>query len=220
MPKEVRDALTAAKVRQEKRPGRFADGNGLYLHVSETGARWWIWRGTIHARRRELGMGSVQLIPLAEAREIARTWRRIARAGGDPVIERDKDKRKTLTFADATRQVWSEQIKPHAKNPKHSAQWFKTLEVYTFPTIGSRPVHAIRQADILRILAPIWTLKPETARRVPRDCPPRGKLRRPAGGPAAADSASRTPRSTCTAASAPTSTTPSTATSCGPSRSR
>ena len=55
MPKEVRDALTAAKVRQEQRPGRYADGNGLYLHVSETGARWWVWRGTVH------GYGQVTL---------------------------------------------------------------------------------------------------------------------------------------------------------------
>ena len=53
MPKEVHNALTPAKVRQEKRRGRYADGNGLYLHVSETGARWWLWRGTVHGTRCE-----------------------------------------------------------------------------------------------------------------------------------------------------------------------
>ncbi len=58
MPVQINTALTAARVKQEKRPGRYADGNGLYLHVSETGARWWIWRGTVHGRRRELGMGA------------------------------------------------------------------------------------------------------------------------------------------------------------------
>ncbi len=166
MPKEVRDALTAAKVRQEQRPGRYADGNGLYLHVSETGARWWIWRGTVHGKRRERGMGSARLVSLVEAREIARTWRRIARDGGDPAVERDRNKRKSLTFEDATRQVWSEQIAPNARNPKHRQQWLNTLRDHAFPVIGSLPVHAIRQADILRILAPIWTEKPETARRV------------------------------------------------------
>ena len=164
MPKEVRDALTATKVRQERRPGRYADGNGLYLHVSETGARWWIWRGTIHGRRRELGLGSVQLIPLVEAREIARTWRRIARAGGDPVVERDKDKRRSLTFEEAARKVHAKQIEPNARNPKYRKQWLSGLEAHAFPTIGAKPVHAIRQADILRILAPIWTEKPYTAR--------------------------------------------------------
>jgi len=166
MPKEVRDALTAARVRQEKRPGRYADGNGLYLHVSETGARWWLWRGTIHGRRRERGMGSARLISLAEARETARAWRRIARAGGDPAAERDKGKRESLTFEDAARRVWAEQIEPNARNPKHRKQWLNTLRDYAFPTIGSLPVHAIKQADILRILSPIWTEKPETARRI------------------------------------------------------
>jgi integrase len=166
MPKQINAALTATRVKQEKRPGRFADGNGLYLHVSETGARWWLWRGTVHGRRRELGIGGVQLIPLAEAREIARTWRRIARDGGDPVLERDKGKRQALLFEEAARKVWAEQIAPNLKNPKHSAQWLKTLQVYAFPRIGSRSVHTVTQSDILSVLAPIWTEKPSTARRV------------------------------------------------------
>ncbi len=166
MPKEVHNALTPAKVRQEKRPGRFADGLGLYLHVSESGARWWIWRGTVHGRRCERGMGSARLVSLAEAREIARTWRRIARAGGDPKAERDKGKRESLTFEEAARKVHAEQIEPNARNPKHRRQWLNTLRDYAYPTIGSLPVHAIKQADILRILAPIWTEKPETARRI------------------------------------------------------
>ena len=166
MPKEVRDALTATKVRQEKRPGRYADGNGIYLHVSDTGARWWLWRGTVHGTRCERGMGSARLLSLAEAREIARSWRRIARAGGDPKEDRDKGKRQSLTFEDAARRVWSEQIEPNSRSPKHRAQWFKTLQVYAFPRIGSCPVHAVTQADILGILAPIWTEKPETARRI------------------------------------------------------
>ena len=166
MPKEVFNAITPAKARQEKVPGRYADGNGLYLVVSDSGARWWIWRGTVHGRRREIGMGSARLVSLAEAREIARTWRRIARAGGDPVAERDKGKRESLTFEAAARRVWVDQIEPNARSPKHRAQWFKTLQVYAFPRIGSRSVHAVTQADILGILAPIWTEKPETARRI------------------------------------------------------
>jgi len=166
MPKEVYNALTAAGVRQKKVPGRYADGAGLYLVVSETGARWWQWRGTVHGRRREIGMGSARLIPLAEAREIAIAWRRIARAGGDPAEERDKGKLGKMTFESAARKVWAEQIEPHGRNAKHRAQWISTLEAYAFPRIGSRPVHAVTQADILRVLAPIWTEKPATARRI------------------------------------------------------
>jgi integrase len=111
-------------------------------------------------------MGSARLLSLAEAREIARTWRRIARDGGDPAVVRDKAKRQSLTFEDAARRVWSEQIEPNVRNAKHRQQWISTLRDHAFPHIGTKSVHAIRQADILRILAPIWTEKPETARRI------------------------------------------------------
>ena len=84
----------------------------------------------------------------------------------DPVLERDKGKRQALLFEEAAMKVWTEQIAPNLKNPKHIAQWLKTLQVYAFPRIGSRPVHTVTQSDILSVLAPIWTEKPSVARRV------------------------------------------------------
>ena len=166
MPREVHEGLTALRVKREKKPGRYADGNGLYLHVSETGARWWLWRGTVHGRRREIGMGSARLVSLTEARDIARSWRRIARADGDPVAERDKAKLGKLTFDAAARQVHAEQIETRGRSAKYRQQWLTTLEVHAFPLIGSLPIHAVTQADILRVLAPIWTDMPTTARLV------------------------------------------------------
>lgn len=166
MPKLVHNALSAVAVRSETRPGRHADGAGLYLVVSETGARQWLWRGVVHGRRRDIGMGSATLVPLKDAREIARRWQRIAREGGDPAAERDRERRKSLTFAEAARGFHAEHIEPNNRNAKHNAQWLRTLEAAAFPVIGSLPVHAVRQADVLRVLAPIWTETPETARRV------------------------------------------------------
>ena len=84
MPKEVHNQLTAITVKNETRPGRHADGSGLYLVVSDTGAKQWLWRGVVHGRRRDIGMGSAGLVPLRDAPETARSWRRIAREGGDP----------------------------------------------------------------------------------------------------------------------------------------
>jgi integrase len=147
-------------------PGRHADGNGLYLEVDPTGSRRWVLRVVVHGRRRDLGLGSAALIPLAYARELAARLRKVARAGGDPVAERDRDKRTSLTFAEAARTVHRDNVVPNAKNAKHCAQWITTLETYAFLVIGSKPVHLVDQADILRVLAPIWTEKPETARRV------------------------------------------------------
>jgi integrase len=157
--------LTVPNVRRLG-PGRYADGNGLYLEVESSGARRWLLRAVVHGRRRDIGLGSAILVPLAEARELAARLRRVARSGGDPIAERDKDKRKSLTFAEAARLVHEGNIMPNNKNEKHRRQWITTLSTYAFPSIGSKPVHAVDQADILRVLGPIWMEKPETARRV------------------------------------------------------
>lgn len=160
-----RNRLTAAMV-TKLRPGRYADGGGLYLEVKETGARRWFLRVMVHGRRKDVGLGACSLVGLAEARDLARELRRVAKAGGDPVAHRDRAKRTSMSFEEAARRVHAEQILPHARNAKHAAQWINTLRDYAFPVLGARPVHAVEQSDILRVLAPIWTDKPETARRV------------------------------------------------------
>ena len=81
-------ALTAAKVRALSKPGRYADGNGLYLIVDPTGAKRWVLRTVVRGRRRDLGLGGVLTVSLAEAREEATAMRKVARAGGDPTAER------------------------------------------------------------------------------------------------------------------------------------
>ena len=167
MPKEVHNALTPARVRQEKKPGRYADGNGLYLVVSDKGGRWWEWRGVVRGRGRVIrGVGPARVIPLVDARETARQWRAMAREGVDPKVERDKARRESLSFEDAARKVHADQVEPHNRNAKHRAQWINTLSTYAFPVIGPLPVEAVTQSDLLKVLAPIWTEKPETARRV------------------------------------------------------
>ena len=52
------------------------------------------------------------------------------------------------------------------RNAKHAAQWEATLATYAFPIIGDMAVDAIGVPDVLRVLQPIWTTKPETAARV------------------------------------------------------
>ena len=80
-------ALSAAFLRAAP-PGRHADGNGLFLFVQPSGTRSWIQRLVVRGRRRELGLGSVALVPLAEAREKALANRKLARQGGDPLAEK------------------------------------------------------------------------------------------------------------------------------------
>jgi integrase len=160
---ENRLTTPAIKVAQ---PGRHADGGGLYLEVDANGAKRWFLRTTVRGRRKDIGLGGLSYVGLAEAREKARALRKVARDGGDPVAERDKDKRRSITFEEAARKVHAEHIEPVNRNAKANAQWLSTLEAYVIPKMGKRPVFAIDQADVLRALGPIWIEKPETARRV------------------------------------------------------
>lgn len=158
-------ALTAAKVRAIGKPGRYADGGGLYLEVDSSGAKRWFLRTMVQGRRCHIGLGGLSVVSLAEAREAALAMRKVAKAGGDPVADRRKAKRVVPTFEEAAREVHQDHA-PAWKNAKHGQQWINTLRDYAFPIIGNRRVDQIDSADILKVLSPIWLAKPETARRV------------------------------------------------------
>ena len=156
--------LTAVGVKRKK-PGKYADGNGLYLVVDDSGARRWILRTVVKGKRRDIGLGSVALVGLAEARDEAAQLRRIARAGGDPVADRHRRVRHVPTFAETARQVHTLHTKT-LRNARHRASWISSLEADIFPVFGDRPVDQIDTADVLKVLTPIWTTKAETARRI------------------------------------------------------
>lgn len=83
MPRLKRNALSARMVRQAD-PGSHVDGNGLMLRVRASGTRSWVQRLIVHGRRVGIGLGSTDLVPLAEARRAAADNRAVARTGGDP----------------------------------------------------------------------------------------------------------------------------------------
>ncbi len=156
--------LSAALVRSVKEPGFYGDGNGLYLKVDSNGAKRWVQRLVIHSRRRDIALGSVGIVSLAEARELALQFRKIARNGGDPIAAR-KAQSAIPTFKQAAEKVHDLYL-PSWRNAKHGKQWLATLEEYVFPYFGSKRVDAVTSADVLAALTPIWNSLPETARRV------------------------------------------------------
>lgn len=157
-------ALTALTVKNASKPGKYFDGHGLYLRVDANGSRFWVQRIVIRGKRSELGLGSAALVTLAEARTAAIENRKLARAGGDP-LQAKREANAMLTFEEAARKV-HELHKPTWKNEKHAAQFLSTLETYTFPKLGKLKVAEVGTADVLAVLMPFWTEKPETARRV------------------------------------------------------
>lgn len=153
------------KVRQVQQPGRYADGNGLYLVVDPSGAKRWMLRTIVQGKRRDIGLGGLSLVSLTEARDKAIEYRKLARSGGDPIAAKRSAQRTVPTFRVAAEKVHAEH-KPTWRNAKHGQQWLKTLEQYAYPEIGDKRVDQIDTPDILRVLSPIWLTKAETARRV------------------------------------------------------
>lgn len=157
--------LTALQIRNLKEPGRYSDGGGLSLLLSTSLKGYWVLRATVKGRRRDIGLGTSDLMSLKEAREISLDMRRDIQRGIDPIAERQKDEIKIPTFAEAAKKVHIEQ-KAGWKNGKHQEQWITTLEKYAFPILGKRLVDDIEGPLVRECLLPIWLKKPETARRV------------------------------------------------------
>lgn len=151
---------------KKAQPGRHTDGGGLYLVVDKTGASRWLLRIVVQGRRRDFGLGSTSAVSLAEAREHADRFRRIARTGGDPLDDRETASRMFVTFDELARQVHETRVKETSRNGKHVNQWINTLNKYASPVIGEKPVDLVKRSDIMAILEPIWLSKQETARRV------------------------------------------------------
>jgi len=157
--------LSALKVRNMKRPGLHADGGALYLRVLPSGGKSWVLRIMVRGKRHDIGLGGCQLVTLGEARSEAVRLRRLARAGGDPLRDRRKERQGVVSFEEAAKVVHEANL-PTWKNATHAAQWITTLETYAFPVLGNMPVGDVTPGDVLRVLSPIWTEKPETAKRV------------------------------------------------------
>ena len=157
--------LTVKKVRAIRMPGLYGDGNTLFLRVAPGGSKQWVQRLVIHGRRRDIGLGGCNWVTLAEAREAAWENRRVARRGGDPLEA--KRKSKIPLFREAAQQTF-ETLRPRWRNEKVASNWMQQLERHAFKRLGDLPVDRIGREDVLAVLTPIWSTKPETARRVRR----------------------------------------------------
>jgi integrase len=180
MPKKAA-GLTAKQAEKLTTPGLFADGNGLYLQVTASGAKTWIFRYQIAGRRRDMGLGGFDPTAgsdgsLAKARERAWAAKELVKQGIDPLVERDRrEAAVAVAAAQAAQRAYTFQQcaeayitakRPGWKNEKHAAQWTSTLTTYAYPIIGKTPVADVNTEHVLQVLTPIWTAKPETASRV------------------------------------------------------
>lgn len=162
--RQPQKVLTARFVETVSKPGKYFDGQGLFLRVSANGARQWVQRITIKGKRCELGLGSPPAVSLATARKLAVENRGKAMLGGDPLADKHKAK-EALTFEQAVEQYLAAKLHEF-RNEKHRKQWRSTLDTYAKPVLGPKPVADISIHDIQRVLEPIWRDKTETASRL------------------------------------------------------
>ena len=161
--------LSAAFVRNANVPGRYGDGRGghglsLLVKPRSTGgsSKSWSQRLLIASKPVNIGLGAYPIVTLAEAREQALQNRRVVAQGGDPRAK----PRSMPSFAVAVESVIAIHAKSWKQGGKSEDQWRSSLNTYVFPELGDRPVNQIQPRDVMRVLLPIWSTKPETARRV------------------------------------------------------
>jgi hypothetical protein len=156
-----------ARTAATSKPGRYGDGAGLYLVVSPSGARKWVYRFTFGGKVTETGLGSADVVSLAEARDKARDARKLVEGGQNPIEAKRQaaivEARRPTFGAVADALVAAKESE--WRNDKHKAQWRTTLTEYAAP-LRSRPVDEIDTAAVLNILKPLWLEKPETASRL------------------------------------------------------
>ena len=164
--------LSALTVKAETKRGFHADGGGLYLQVSKFDTKSWVFRFTRNKKSREMGLGPLHTVSLAEAREEALSCRKLLREGIDPIEQRkivrgqaQAEATKVMTFKACAEKY----ISAHSagwKNVKHASQWANTLSTYAYPVFGNLPVQAVDIGLVMKVLEPIWFTKTETAGRV------------------------------------------------------
>jgi integrase len=164
--------LSAAKVASLKTPGLYGDGGGLYLQVTSPVARSWIFKFQRDGRQRMMGLGSLDIVTLAEAREKAIDSRRLLHDGNDPIEARRTvraqvrlEAARSVTF----RQCAEDYVKAHRAgwgSAKHAGQWENSVATYCYPVFGSLAVRDIDTSLVMRVLEPIWSTKAVTAGRL------------------------------------------------------
>ena len=155
--------LSATRARALKDPGRYSDGDGLHLFIHKNGRKSWVQRITVDGRRRDIGLGGYPTVSLAQARKRATDNREAISSGRDPVA--DKHRPAMPTFSEAAHTV-HEANKPRWRNGSHTSAWIQTLERHAFPKIGNKKIDTVSRTDVLTVLTPIWSTRPETGRRV------------------------------------------------------
>jgi integrase len=171
MPRTL-EKLSAVAVTKRTEAGRLSDGGGLYLNVSPSGSKSWLFMWNVGKKRFEMGLGGYPAISLKAARSKAAECRTAVAEGRNPLEERKREQRKT--FGEAA-EAFIASMEKSWRNEKHKDQWRQTLgievegvkrKISYCASLGDKPVADITTEDVLEVIEPIWATKSETASRL------------------------------------------------------
>ena len=157
--------LTAAKVKSITKPGLHTDGQTLYLRVAPGGSKAWVQRVMINGKRHDIGLGGWPVVSLEKARRRAFENRVAISDGRDPLAE--KRRAKVPTFKEAAKRTY-ETLRPRWRSEKVAKNWWQILERHAFKRIGDLSVDRLGRDDVLSVLTPLWTGRPEMGRKLRR----------------------------------------------------
>ena len=162
------DKLSARAVETLKGPGRFSDGGGLYLVVDASGARRWLFIFRYEGKQREMGLGGLSGVSLADARRRRDDARKILAENRNPIEDRRKTRtsavRAVTSFGSFTDELLPDLIKGF-RNAKHVSQWQTTLATYA-ASLRPKPIDEVTTDDVLVVLRPIWNTRVRTHKLV------------------------------------------------------
>lgn len=157
-------------------PGKYSDGEGLYLTVTGRDDRgeasgYWVYRYSFaKTGRKDMGLGSVRDLSLKQAREARDRWREVLRQGRDPKAVREEQarlaqaERDAATFAQVANAAF-EAHKAGLKGEKNAARWFGPVRLHLLPKLGAQKIEQIHQEDIAQALHGLWSESYPTAKK-------------------------------------------------------
>lgn len=165
--------LSARTVATLTTPGRHNDGEGLYLTISAAGAKSWLYLFRWQGKLKEMGLGGVSTVSLADARDKASDARKQVKAGINPIDakrEAGAAAEGQKTFGQFSDDLVKD-IQSGFRNEKHRWQWSHTLKTYA-AALRPLPIDAVTTEQVLDVIKPLWLTKQETASRL------RGRIER------------------------------------------
>ncbi|NMT62195.1 tyrosine-type recombinase/integrase [Marinobacter orientalis] len=156
--------------------------SGLYLYCRPpgenqiSGARSWILRTMVGARRIDLGLGGFPEVTLAQARDKAREIKeKIRFEGYDPIAARRAarsaliaEQTRQKTFEDVARAYYQKKCFEFsgAQAKKQSRRLEQYLFEYCGPVIGKLLMADLEARHVIQVIEPIWFTRHSTAERI------------------------------------------------------